>query len=210
MRRLKGETRHHITILIMDRVTLTLDPAITSTLSLMADVRGFLYASDADKTALPSVPGKWAVVLQRWNAKSQGLQVVCMPNKGDVKNLRAMYSNRAAVKGLVQIVLVGEEPLTPFASKHIMDWHTPSIQFFLIDELYQPIILHALVPAHILLKDDEAANVRAKYPKAHLHTLLASDPVVRFYNFPVGAIILVREVFGHCPLRDTYMEVRAA
>jgi DNA-directed RNA polymerase subunit H (RpoH/RPB5) len=63
-------------------------------------------------------------------------------------------------------------------------------EIFSINELLINIVDHIIVPQHILLSEEETQVVLDEYNarKRDMPKILKSDPIVRYYNMPVGRI----------------------
>lgn len=70
------------------------------------------------------------------------------------------------------------------------EFHSSNLQFMLCKTLCVNLTRHKLVPKHTLLTD------RSGYDPKTLPLLLESDPVVQYYNWPVGSMVKIDRVFA--------------
>lgn len=91
------------------------------------------------------------------------------------------------------VVVVSLEGPTPFTKK---ECDGKRIQFFLMKDMCVNITHHALVPKHERM-DQPPVGMRVE----HLPIILETDPVVQYYNWPIGTIVRVWRCFGgHEPI----------
>lgn len=95
------------------------------------------------------------------------------------------------------IIIVFDESITP-AAKAAANSLSSKMQFFHIKELDINITKHAFVPPHRLLSAEEATAVLTKYraTKQQLPVIAVTDPVIKYWGFPVGGIVHVTRKFG--------------
>lgn len=65
--------------------------------------------------------------------------------------------------------------------------HVPIVETFCVDELTLDIVNYCLQPRFTLLANHDAY----KYGKSALPKLLHSDPIARYYNWPIGSVIKI-------------------
>ena len=104
----------------------------------------------------------------------------CMEDKVGVKFLRLMNDD-------MRKIVVSVDGPTPVARREAMN-----IQFFLARDLFVNRNRHTLVPRHIA-QDPESSH--AKLGKS-LPLILDTDPVVQYFDFPVGTVVRVDRTFG--------------
>ena len=98
------------------------------------------------------------------------------------------------------ILLVSEEGPTPFTRKELLT--LVGIETMLFKKLVFNFARAHIVPRHRLLSEDEERHVRRRFitttdddwPK-----LAATDPIARYFNFPVGHIVAIERYIGHEP-----------
>lgn len=88
-------------------------------------------------------------------------------------------------------VLVVPFKLSPQAKKEIQPY---GIQVFTFDNLVIDIVNHCLYVPHEKLKEDSDEYNDAEY----LPKISVSDPVVRWFNFPVGSVLRINR--SDCPV----------
>jgi DNA-directed RNA polymerase I, II, and III subunit RPABC1 len=103
------------------------------------------------------------------------------------------------------IIIVFDESITPPAKAAANAWSS-KMQFFHVKELYSNITQHALVPEHRLLKSEEVEAVLKKYrvTKQQLPLIPVTDPVIKYWGFPVGGVVHVKRRFGVTIGDETY------
>ena len=95
---------------------------------------------------------------------------------------------------------------TPSARKFVSN----RVQFFTADELSKNIVEHVMVPIHRPLSDKEVAIFLKQrlVTKAQLPKLLSTDPICKYYKWPVGTIVKSAIVYGGTQEpRNTYRVV---
>lgn len=88
---------------------------------------------------------------------------------------------------VTDIVVVSTEGPTPFTRKEC-DGHR--LQFFLAKELCFNVSRHKLVPKH------EPIECPVGLTTEQLPRILQHDPVVQYYNWPIGTIVRVWRCYG--------------
>jgi DNA-directed RNA polymerase subunit H (RpoH/RPB5) len=118
--------------------------------------------------------------------------------KVGVKAARAILENSVHASRSVVCVSMGGP--TSFTRRECAD--SKRIQFLTIRFCCFPIVRHSLVPKHTVVKD-HGFDV-AKLPK-----IMASDAVVQYYDFPVGAVLRIDRAFGGHEMQAYYRVVTA-
>lgn len=91
------------------------------------------------------------------------------------------------------IIVVSLEGATPFTRKEC-DGH--SIQFMMAKDLCFNVTKHSLVPKHEVVEQPPG-----KLSKDQLPRILDTDPIVQYYNWPIGTIVRVWRCYaGHEPI----------
>ena len=96
-------------------------------------------------------------------------------------------------------IVVSPEGATPFTKR---ECEGKPLQFLLARDVCVNVTQHHLVPKHEVVPADTA-------PKGQLPKILTTDPVVQWYDWPVGTVVRVWRCFGgHEPV--PYFRVVAA
>ena len=97
------------------------------------------------------------------------------------------------------IIIVSLDGPTAFTKKEADNSPNNSIQFFTFKNLCVNITLHAIVPKHEKLSNEEAENIKLQYSTcdAKLPKLYKSDPICQYYNFEVGSLIKITRTIGY-------------
>jgi DNA-directed RNA polymerases I, II, and III subunit RPABC1 len=75
------------------------------------------------------------------------------------------------------------------------------LEFFEESELEILSARHRLMPKHTALSQEESAKLIDTYGKQNLPILLSSDPVCRYYAFPVGSVVEIERLNGFISYR---------
>lgn len=134
-------------------------------------------------------------------AAAEGVVVASGCRKdGDKAALFLDFDDRTGVKRIrslieahegVMIVVVSLDGITPFAKRELLG--NDRIQIFLARELVHNVTHHSLVPKHEALSDDEVESVSERYNILPNHWMILpqTDPVARYYAWPVGTIVRI-------------------
>ena len=98
------------------------------------------------------------------------------------------------------ILLVSEEGPTPFTKKELLT--IEGVETMIFKRLVFNFARSKIVPPHRLLNADEEARLRERYVTTGSEEwpkLTSSDPVVRYYNWPVGGVVEIERYIGHEP-----------
>lgn len=98
-------------------------------------------------------------------------------------------------------ILVSIDGPTSFTKN---EFNAKNIQFMLCKFLFVNILHHKLVPCHSLLSDDHGMDT------ASLPIILDSDPIVQFYNWPVGGVVKIERVFAGNEPTVYYRRIQAS
>lgn len=103
------------------------------------------------------------------------------------------------------IIVVYDESITP-AAKAAANSLSSKMQFFHVKELFVNITHHTIVPPHRLLSPEEATAILTKYraTKQLLPYIPVTDPVIKYWGFPVGGIVQIDRKFGVCTGQEKY------
>jgi len=85
-------------------------------------------------------------------------------------------------------IIVSLDGPTTFTKREADD---TNVQFFTFRELFVNIVKHTVVPKHESVPIESIPWSANELP--HIST---ADPVVRYYNFPVGTVVKITRVFG--------------
>ena len=107
-------------------------------------------------------------------------------NAGLIMNLFGWCREQA-----VTHVMVIHSGSATHATKRIIDHNAGGIltELFTYSELQINITQHSLVPVHRRLSLAEQHELSGRFATKHFPSLLALDPISRFYNFRVGDVI---------------------
>lgn len=161
------------------------DRVLRTATQMMAD-RGFSCACDLDAMKARVAKGKAAVA----SSAADGRQCILFLDREErigVKTVRTLQDEHQGAH-LVCIAVGGP---TPFTKREMA---SSDVSFFNARELMHNVTTHSLVPKHEALSAAEVADVRAQYNMldSKWPKLLTTDPVVRYYNWPVGTIVRIR------------------
>lgn len=110
-------------------------------------------------------------------------------DKVGVKYVRVVWDAREADD--VDVTIVSVDGATPFTRK---ECEGRAIQFFLARDLCFNLTKHSLVPRHVRV-DTFPGKVE------ELPRIVETDPVVQYYNFPIGTVLrTIRPFGGHEPI----------
>ena len=84
--------------------------------------------------------------------------------------------------------------------------NSKNTEIFIEHELMINIVDHEIVPKHILLSDDEAAEVLEKYlaKKKNMPKIYSGDPIARYYNMQPNNICRIIRPSNRCGAYATY------
>lgn len=84
-----------------------------------------------------------------------------------------------------------------------------NVEFFETSQLVQNITKHQLVPQHSKLSVDEVRHLlkSVRCALSQLPKILRSDPVVRYYDFPVDSVVRIERKSGRQPSANAYRVV---
>lgn len=113
----------------------------------------------------------------------------------DKEDKTGIKTARSLVDGVQDddvLLIVSIDGPTPFCRKELPD--SDRIQYFLAKELMCNITTHRLVPPHRALSSNEVAPTLERYAALphQLPILLMTDPIRRYYNFPLGSIVEIQ------------------
>tara|TARA_B100001989_G_C24541393_1_gene467778 strand:- start:2112 stop:2687 length:576 start_codon:yes stop_codon:yes gene_type:complete len=100
-----------------------------------------------------------------------------------VKYLRSILEETTVDK----IILCSLDGPTTFTKK---ESEVADVQFFLFKDLFVNITKHKIVPRHELCIDS------IPYTKEEIPKISITDPIVQYYDFPLGSIIKIYRKFG--------------
>lgn len=123
-------------------------------------------------------------------------------SKVGVKSIRRL-KDEAARHGSKHILFVCPDGLTPFATKELKEDANKAspvtIEVFRKPELAFCVAKHSLVPAHRLLGTQERRDLLEHLgcKVSALPKLKDSDPVARYFRFPVGSVVRIDRKIGN-------------
>lgn len=103
-------------------------------------------------------------------------------------------AGRMKDKGVHRGILVVQEKMSSFAQKGIADMAPKYlIEHFKENELLVDITEHMLVPVHMLLTDEDKAELLRRYKlrEQQLPRIQVNDPVARFYGMQRGQVVKI-------------------
>jgi len=90
-------------------------------------------------------------------------------------------------------MLITNQEFTNNAKKLIQSVNFQTIQIFMEEELMFNVIKHSFVPKHELLTDAEVKELTKTIRLKQLSEIYITDPVVRYYNWPMYSVVRVYE-----------------
>lgn len=155
------------------------------TLKEMFTQRGYTQISEQGKLFLcaESTQGKVCVFLSSEKK---------MDNK-ELEEKIASLKSEGSKHGLV----VFREAPTRNAVEHISEYEKIGyhLELFNVEDLQYNITRHYLVPKHTLLNPKETQDFKRKFG-VKIPSLLRSDPVCKFFDFPKGGVVKVERKSG--------------
>ena len=118
--------------------------------------------------------------------------------KVGVRTLRKIQQECEAAGGQ-RVILVTEDGLTPFAAKELEGpERAGEVEVFKRRELAFCLVEHVLVPRHELLTPTERRQLlqQLRSKAAALPRLKDTDPVARYYRFPIGGVVRIHRSIG--------------
>lgn len=114
---------------------------------------------------------------------------ICDDEKVGVKYARMILEKSRDVS----VVVISVDGPTSFTRRE-----SDTIQFFLAKDMCFNVTHHSLVPKHnIVSRDELAPSVQVE----QLPRILDTDPIVRYYDWPVGTVVRVSRCYaGHEPI----------
>lgn len=108
--------------------------------------------------------------------------------KLDIHTMRDIIGEMGT-REIKHAILVYEVGVTPPPNEIINTSRDFKFELFKLASLTFNITKHVLVPKHVRLPEEEAAEMRKKYPK--LPIILRTDAVSRFYAFESNDVIMI-------------------
>ena len=110
---------------------------------------------------------------------------MCTEDKAGVKFVRSILEDNNFV------ICISVEGPTPFTKKEADETR---IQFMSCSRLCTNVTKHQLVPKHTKVET-------CSYDKEKLPKILITDPIVQYYNWPIGTVVHTKRVLaGHEPI----------
>jgi DNA-directed RNA polymerase subunit H (RpoH/RPB5) len=105
--------------------------------------------------------------------------------------------------GLGHLLVIFQDKVSALPREELMRYTTArKLEVKTFRSLYVDLVRHSLVPAHRRMSDTEASGLleKLKCTRDKLPIIHITDPVCRYYDFPVGAIIeiLRPDVYYRC------------
>ena len=135
-------------------------------------------------------------------------------DKLGIAHLRKISGAHEEEANLSSLIIVCENGTTPFARRELAqgDDRWADVSVFCTRQVRENITRHALVPRHIRCSDEEVQAVLARH---HLDSVMElpfipdQDPVVRYYDFPIGAVLRIERRNGEQEAQPYYRTVAA-
>lgn len=135
-------------------------------------------------------------------------------DKLGIAHLRKISAAHGEEADLRSLIIVCKDGTTPFARRELTQdggkW--ADISVFCTRQVRENITRHMLVPRHVRCGDGEVKAVLARHELASVMALpfiSDQDPVVRYYNFPVGAVLRIERRNGEQETEPYYRTVVA-
>lgn len=128
------------------------------------------------------------------------LAYVTNETKVGVKSLRKLREECRRY-GSKHLILICPDGLTPFAAKELekQDKDELDVEVFRKDEISFCVPRHCLVPPHIPLtsvEKKELLNLLGAAKASCLPKLKQSDPVAKYYHYPIGTVVRIQRRIG--------------
>jgi DNA-directed RNA polymerase I, II, and III subunit RPABC1 len=109
-----------------------------------------------------------------------------------VKPIKEYYKKMKA-ESVSRAIIIFQHSITPYAKTCLANMKQFYIEQFKETELLVNITKHYLVPQHIVLTNDEKAQLLAKYKlkESQLPRIQAMDPVARYYGLQRGQVVKI-------------------
>lgn len=126
-------------------------------------------------------------VMRGSRAGEEIVVVIDSDDKTGIKKVRQLCEQHEGAR----VCIVSIDGVTPFTKRESAG--VDSVSFFTARELVHNVTKHALVPPHTLLSDAEAADVKRRHcmRDSDFPSLSHTDPVARFYDFPLHSIVRI-------------------
>jgi len=110
-----------------------------------------------------------------------------------IKTIKA-YCQRMQEENITRAVIVVQDGMTPSAKQALLDMAPKYIlEQFLEAELMVNITEHELVPEHVVMTNEEKAELLARYKlkESQLPRIQAGDPVARYFGLKRGQVVKI-------------------
>jgi len=110
-----------------------------------------------------------------------------------IKTIKA-YCQRMQEENITRAVIVLQDGMTPSAKQALLDMAPKYIlEQFLEAELMINITEHELVPEHVVMTNEEKAELLARYKlkESQLPRIQAGDPVARYFGLKRGQVVKI-------------------
>lgn len=85
--------------------------------------------------------------------------------------------------------------------------HSPNFQHFTEKEVLFNVTKHSIVPKHTALTTEETEQVKKMHPGGKFPSLFTTDPVCKYYNWPVGTLVRIERKFGQAQEPRSYYRI---
>jgi len=110
-----------------------------------------------------------------------------------IKTIKA-YCQRMQEENITRAVIVVQDGMTPSAKQALLDMAPKYIlEQFLEAELMVNITEHELVPEHVVMNNEEKAELLGRYKlkESQLPRIQAGDPVARYFGLKRGQVVKI-------------------
>lgn len=104
---------------------------------------------------------------------------------------------------ITHIIIISRAAVEAFIDKELVRISGLQIEIFHYSRLFFNISKHLYVPKHELMTEEETKDLLTNISKSQLPQISYNDPVVRYYNFPVGSIIRIHRDNSILPVSVT-------
>lgn len=169
-----------------------IDTVITNVIKMLTE-RKLLNKSNLDKNIKETIQKKnidllFQIPIDNYTSEADKIFIVkIFPQKvSSVSKASLTYEFLTQHKNFQKILIVKD--INKKAIQLIIN-NFPKSEVFLEEELMINIIENEFVPQHILLSQEEQEEVMKIYgTKKKLPKIFSTDPVIRYYNMPVGSV----------------------
>jgi DNA-directed RNA polymerase subunit H (RpoH/RPB5) len=161
---------------------------ILKTCDAMLKDRGYTNRHKVDDV-LAAIVNAWPVIAGKKDNEETIEIYINEEDKVGVKFARTILEKSKAT----DLIVISFEGPTSFTRKECDGYN---IQFMLAKELCFNVSKHELVPKHVVVDRPPGKLTQVQLPR-----ILVTDPIVQYYNWPIGTIIRIERCYaGHEPV----------